>query len=295
MLKLHIAYTNIILIIFFLFSILAISCSSNQREEIMERYPSGTKSIVGVYEGSGSNEKFIERKYYQKNGKLGRIENLIEDSTTSYLDLYPETKTSDGLKNFLEGFWFTIEKISHDRFNVYESYSMWFDNEKKRFDNYKLQRSVNISICSDTEDVMDVSYYIVGDIEYLDDLYISDRNLSFFMERLNYESWVEFTDYFHLDPFYFTFNLFAELAKKEFEIDQNSLLGKYATLNRIEIPNNSIGESFKPKYGTQAELNDEAWSYLYSKGIGPIGVTKNYIMTKGTMPRSCEELKNYFR
>lgn len=290
--KIKYIYGNIILIIFFLLLLFANSCSNDQREEILERYSSGAKYIVGIYEGTGSNEKFIKRKFYQENGKLGRIENLIEESTVTYLDLYPKTKTSEGLKDFLEGSWFKIEKISHRRFDVYESYSMWFDNNKNRFDNYKLQRSVNISICNDTEEVMDISIIVIGDIDYLDDLRVAERNLVFFNMLPTYESWTNFVNHFHLEPIDYTFTLFAELARDGFEIDQSTLLGKYATLNEIQIPNNSIGESLVPLHGTKAEYGDEAIYYIFEKGIGLI---KNHEMTKGVMPRSCEDLKNHFR
>lgn len=186
--------------------------SDGKREVVLERYSSGAKYIVGVYEGTGSNEKFLQRQFYQENGKLGRVENMIEDSTVTYLDLYPDIKTSDGLKDFLNGSWFHVEKVSNSRFDVYESYSMWFEDTKNRFRRYKLQRSIVISICNGSELVMDNSFIIASEIEYLDGLNIAEGYLGLYMWP-PYESWINFVDEFHLESIDFTSTVFAELAR----------------------------------------------------------------------------------
>ena len=44
------------------------SCSEKTREEITERYESGSKKLLLVYKGEGKNEKVSQRVDYWENG-----------------------------------------------------------------------------------------------------------------------------------------------------------------------------------------------------------------------------------
>ena len=90
-----------------LFAALALAlaaCGDSTREEVIERYNSGAKKTVAIYEGTGSEESLIERRMYSEGGDLIRVQNRQDGTAQGYLDLH--ASEYDGLLGFLsEGRW----------------------------------------------------------------------------------------------------------------------------------------------------------------------------------------------
>ncbi|GEM_PF-2551163 len=88
------------------FSLLMISsCGKEVREEVTNRYEGGEKKVVVKYQGTGSEEKILERLTYSKSGELIKFEDLESDSVKNYIDLNPELQKAAGLKKYLQGTW----------------------------------------------------------------------------------------------------------------------------------------------------------------------------------------------
>lgn len=82
-----------------------ISCGDATREEVTKRYSGGEKKEVVKYEGSGSEEKILERFTYSINGELIKYENLVTDSVQNYIQLNNDLNSPKGLKKYLQGTW----------------------------------------------------------------------------------------------------------------------------------------------------------------------------------------------
>jgi len=96
------------------FSLLIISsCGKGIREEVTKRYQGGEKKVVVKYQGTGSEERILERLTYSKSGELIKFEDLESDSVKNYVDLNPKLEKPEGLKNYLQGTW-TKRSIKED-------------------------------------------------------------------------------------------------------------------------------------------------------------------------------------
>ena len=62
-------------IVYFGVLFLSFSCSEKV-EEVLERYKKGTKKIVGIYSGSGSNEILLRKEYFYEDGNIKQKENF---------------------------------------------------------------------------------------------------------------------------------------------------------------------------------------------------------------------------
>ena len=266
----------------FILIFIFISCSSKEREEVLERYSSGAKYIVGIYKGEGSDESFLRREYYQENGKLGRINNLIADSIVSYLDLYPETKTSKGLLEFLQGRWVNVKKVNHNTYDVYEIYSLIFNDNT-------LERWVNLMICNGDNSMLDITTILVSEVEYLDNLALKENNLRF-NSRLFPHSWEQIVRRYNFDKHDFIFSLFTEVGYGGAMVENNSIVDKWIFLNRIAIGNRSIGEDIYLYHHRYEEYNEEVAHYIFDKRIPTIG---SIIMEKRSIPGTCTSVKNF--
>lgn len=94
-----------------LFLPLLLGCGQDRREEVAERYSTGQKKEVRVYEGEGTEEELIKRQIYTREGELIRVENAAEEDTLYYSDLNPELLEPEGQKKFLGGKAWLVDKI----------------------------------------------------------------------------------------------------------------------------------------------------------------------------------------
>jgi hypothetical protein len=72
-------------------------------EQVVDRYPDGSKRVLAIYEGKGSDEQILRRITYAKNGVRVRVEDVRSGKIKQYEDLYEDQSDSDYLQSFLEG------------------------------------------------------------------------------------------------------------------------------------------------------------------------------------------------
>lgn len=283
---------------FLLFSLITFifftaSCGTDQREEVMERYSSGAKFIVGIYEGTGTNETLLERHYFQENGKLGRIEKLEEGNSVNYLDLYPETRTKEGLKDFLNGSWVGINKINYSSYDVYEVLRLIFDT-------HDLQKQIQVIVCdNDNYRRRYPSIVLNSNVNYKEDLKVEESGIEF-QSAIPTESWRTLVSLHNLNKSDFSTTIYSEvyseLEKYRFQdrntspIDTTSFLGRFIKLDRIEISNNSIGDTVIPYHGDSVVGTDEWFNYTFETGIASVMDLK---FKKGARTGSCGDLEKF--
>lgn len=83
------------------------ACGEAKREEVISRFPSGEKEVVAVYRGTGANERIVERYTYSIDGELLLHEDLVNKVTRRWGDLNPQLATSEGLRELLQGEWYS--------------------------------------------------------------------------------------------------------------------------------------------------------------------------------------------
>lgn len=140
---------------------LLVGCAESSREEVLSRFDSGEKQVVGVYRGSGSNEALTERRTYDQNGTLILLENLEAGSRQTFVDLNPQLQTADGLADFLAGEWHEYR------------YSELFDGEEYfglSFSGPNVEVTYGFYDLSDGERSQDTSVFSA---EYFDGLRVS--------------------------------------------------------------------------------------------------------------------------
>ncbi len=84
-------------------------CSDGPREEVIEQYAGGEKRVVAVYAGRGSDEPMIERRTYDLTGDILSLVDLVSGETFGYMELHPELSTARGLRDAMQGRWYTAE------------------------------------------------------------------------------------------------------------------------------------------------------------------------------------------
>ena len=84
------------------------ACGQSSREEIINRYPGGEKRTVATYRGSGADEQLIERTTYNIYGDLIRKENILKNTSKSWIQLNPKVQTANGLEEYLQGKWLLV-------------------------------------------------------------------------------------------------------------------------------------------------------------------------------------------
>jgi len=245
------------IICIFLSSLLLIGCSSERREVVLERYDSGSKYIVAIYEGEGTDEQLIERRFYQESGKLGRIEDVLNDSTISYEELYPEISTSEGLREFLQGEWLGYRVIRYDDFSAVESYHFAFDGNT-------LTRTLAPRFCGVTSKWADQFPWLESEVKYLDDLEIQESNLRLGLAGLE-DYWADQLESTGASRSDFEMSLIVALGERSFEVDQTSALGRLATLSGIAIPSESLGDSFRPLHGSLEDYDFDVLEPIFSE------------------------------
>ena len=80
-----------------------ISCGSETREEVSERYPNGRKKVLHVYSGSGADETLIETRRYSQKGQLVRIDDKASGETKHYYEIDTDLSSEEGIREFLSG------------------------------------------------------------------------------------------------------------------------------------------------------------------------------------------------
>ena len=75
-------------------SFLMFSCGEDTREEVLERYENGSKKIVGIYSGKGSEEILKKKIYFFPNGQIEKEENFNEEQQRHgmYLEYFEDGK-----------------------------------------------------------------------------------------------------------------------------------------------------------------------------------------------------------
>lgn len=89
---------------------LLLGCGQDRREEVTERYSTGQKKEVRVYEGEGTEEELIKRQTYTRSGELIRVENVAKGDTLYYGDLNPAVTDPEGLEDYLIGRAWTFDE-----------------------------------------------------------------------------------------------------------------------------------------------------------------------------------------
>lgn len=271
--------------------ILIIGCGSEKREEIIERYPSGAKYIVGVYKGTGSDEVFLKRKYYQENGKLGKVDDLVSDSTISYLDLYPKTNTPSGLKLFLQGSWHSIQKREHNGYNFYEIYSLSFEENE-------LKKNLFVYTCNEenTRGII-LSTTTSSEVEYKENLKIEEKNIEILDPTL-YPTWDSFLRNYGLsrEKFYHTllvqFSAVQYLSDKLNESqDTTSLAYKLLTIDRLSIQESYIGETFQ-SFNLKPRESSELFETQSVISNIPLDLT---VFRRKPIPFDCNKMQAYYQ
>lgn len=80
-----------------------ISCGSETREEVFERYHNGRKKVLHVYSGSGADEILIETRRYSRKGQLVRIDDKASGETKHYYEISSDLFSREGIREFLSG------------------------------------------------------------------------------------------------------------------------------------------------------------------------------------------------
>ena len=70
-------------------------CLFAERQEVIQRFNSGEKKVVAVYEGNGLNENL--------SGKVIKFEDF--KNPDNYLVKHSNLLNSEGLEKYLTGFW----------------------------------------------------------------------------------------------------------------------------------------------------------------------------------------------
>ena len=86
---------------------------SEERTEVILRFPTGEKMVVVKYKGTGLDEEIIERYTFDIKGNVVQYEDLI------YTKRHPEILTIDGLKEYLLGYWESEYEIDGKKYNSY--------------------------------------------------------------------------------------------------------------------------------------------------------------------------------
>lgn len=283
-------FNNSLLLLLLTFTLFTTNCSTDQREDILERYSSGAKYVVGIYKGTGTNETLIERHYFQENGKLGRIEKLEDGKIVNYLDLYPETKTTEGLKEFLKGTWVGINKVNHNLFDVYEVFYLTFDAND-------LQKYIQVILCDndDFNRILPIGIMLRSKVDYKENLKVEESNIEF-ESAIPIEAWRILTNRYSFDKSDFSTTVYAELEKYRSQernaspmaIDTTSFLGRLVKLDFIQIKNNSIGNTMIPFHGASVVDTDEWYSYAWETGLVSV---LDLEFTRDVRTGSCSEIE----
>lgn len=83
------------------------ACSDKPREEVVNRYSTGEKELVVLYQGSGDNEIVLSKTWYHKNGfqiKYEASENGA-NITKDFGELNTDLSRADELFKYLSGKW----------------------------------------------------------------------------------------------------------------------------------------------------------------------------------------------
>ena len=78
-------------------------CLFAERQEVIQRFNSGEKKVVAIYEDNGLNENLIKRYTFSISGKVIKFEDF--KNPDNYLVKYPNLLNSEGLEKYLTGFW----------------------------------------------------------------------------------------------------------------------------------------------------------------------------------------------
>jgi len=105
------------LIIISIFSLFIFSCGDKTREEITERYESGSKKLLLVFKGEGKNEKVSQRVDYWENGIEKRIINFNDRDTIDIIELLDDSTRKSQL-------YFNNRKYHGDFFDKYNNGNM---------------------------------------------------------------------------------------------------------------------------------------------------------------------------
>ena len=87
-------------------------CLFAERQEVIQRFNSGEKKVVAVYEGNGLNENLITRYTFSISGKVIKFEDF--KNPDNYLVKHPNLLNSEGLEKYLTGFWEIVEQPAYD-------------------------------------------------------------------------------------------------------------------------------------------------------------------------------------
>lgn len=282
------SFDKCFLLLLLIFTFIITNCSTDQREEVLERYPTGSKYVVGIYKGTGTNEILLERHYFQENGKLDRIEKLEEEDTVNYLDLYPDTKTEEGLKDFLMGTWLGVNKINHSSYDVYEVFRLTFDA-------YDLRKQIEIMICDNNNSSWSLPPHLLSSkVSYKEDLKVEETDIEF-RRAISTETWRMLASRYDFDMSDFSTTVYSELEEYRshrniLEIDKTSFLLQFVKLDRIEIRNNSIGDTMIPYHGDSVVGTDEWFNYW---GTGKVLSLMDLKFKKGGRTASCDEVEDF--
>ena len=95
---------------------------ATQRSEVIQRFYSGEKKIVAIYEGNGLNEELTKRYTFNINGRIIKYEDL--KNSDSYLSKNSQLLNTEEFKTYLIGNWksTTIDNYSLENFNSIEEY-----------------------------------------------------------------------------------------------------------------------------------------------------------------------------
>lgn len=113
-----------VVLVFLLF--LLIACGENVREEVTDRYPTGEKKEILIYEGEGTDEQLVERRTYTKNGELIRIEDVAKNDTLYYGEIKSRLSSPSGLRDFLSRKSWKYEGDGFDRYFQFTKDSVYF-------------------------------------------------------------------------------------------------------------------------------------------------------------------------
>lgn len=281
--------------------ILMIGCTE-KREDILERYPSGSKYVVGVYEGEGANEKLLERRYYQEDGTLGKIEDIKSDSVITFLDLNPNLLKKEGLKDYLEGRWYQLRKIEHNRFDVYQRSSYDFNDNR-------LEREYRLIIC-DGDDFLVTNHGVnsVSNIQYSDSLNLYEDNIRFTQIEFLH-NWKDLLNRYDLKLIDFDISAYIKLTESRGRLqemyhnleqgnlenfDEATYLLGSAKLDRIVIRDNSIGTSAAFGLGRDVYHDDPITSNLYLDLFDDGYLIRSRIYSRSVGPYGCKHFKENY-
>lgn len=82
-------------------------CGEPAREDVIQRFAGGEKQVVAKYEGSGSDERMVERRTFDVSGELILLEYLESGQVLTWAELQTDLDTPDGLREAMQGAWYS--------------------------------------------------------------------------------------------------------------------------------------------------------------------------------------------